>query len=143
MEFIYTLYNYLRSNLGTVLFVCLYVTLAIYPIKRFIREKNYPFGYRFFDYTGSFLFFVSPVLVVNTDFLGNIPPSLLTGLFLFIWGIGILCIGISLLLLPSKSVKNSVILKKKKGKWKLCIACGFYVLLLAIGFILNGYDVLI
>ena len=39
MEFIYTLYNYLRSNLGTVLFVCLYVTLAIYPIKRFIREK--------------------------------------------------------------------------------------------------------
>lgn len=138
MEFIYALYNYIQENLGSFLFICIYIILSIYLLKRFIRERHYPFIYRFFDYVGSFLFFVSPVLTVHIDFIFDIPSSILVGLILFLWGIGILCIGVSLLLLPHKSVENSVALKKRKSKWKLCIGCSFYVLLLAIGYILNG-----
>lgn len=138
MEFIYILYNYIQGNLECFLFICIYIILSIYLLKRFIREKHYPFIYRFFDYIGSFLFFFSPALTVHIELICDVPSSMLVGFILFLWGIGILCIGVSLLLLPYKNVENSVALKKRKGKWKLCIACSFYVFLLAIGYILNG-----
>ena len=113
--------------------VAFYLFLLLYLGKRYIHEKNYPVAYRFFAYFGSFLFFFWPLIlpcIVNKEMTDS---NIIVSIAFFIWSLGTICIGISLRLLPENSTIKDKSMQERKKYWKLCIGCGIYLIMLAVG----------
>lgn len=113
--------------------VAFYLFLLLYLGKRYIHEKNYPVAYRFFAYFGSFLFFFWPLILlclVNKEMTDS---NIIVSIAFFIWSLGTICIGISLRLLPENSTIKDKSMQERKKYWKLCIGCGIYLIMLAVG----------
>lgn len=113
--------------------VAFYLFLLLYLVKRYIHEKNYPVAYRFFAYFGSFLFFFWPLILlclVNKEMTDS---NIIVSIAFFIWSLGTICIGISLRLLPENSTIKDKSMQERKKYWKLCIGCGIYLIMLAVG----------
>ncbi len=113
--------------------VAFYLFLLLYLVKRYIHEKNYPVSYRFFAYFGSFLFFFWPLILlclVNKEMTDS---NIIVSIAFFIWSLGTICIGISLRLLPENSTIKDKSMQERKKYWKLCIGCGIYLIMLAVG----------
>lgn len=113
--------------------VAFYLFLLLYLVKRYIHEKNYPVAYRFFAYFGGFLFFFWPLIlpcIVNKEMTDS---NIIVSIAFFIWSLGTICIGISLRLLPENSTIKDKSMQERKKYWKLCIGCGIYLIMLAVG----------
>ena len=113
--------------------VAFYLFLLLYLVKRYIHEKNYPFAYRFFAYFGGFLFFFWPLIlpcIVNKEMTDS---NIIVSIAFFIWSLGTICMGISLRLLPENSTIKDKSMQERKKYWKLCIGCGIYLIMLAVG----------
>lgn len=113
--------------------VAFYLFLLLYLVKKYIHEKNYPVAYRFFAYFGSFLFFFWPLILlclVNKEMTDS---NIIVSIAFFIWSLGTICIGISLRLLPENSTIKDKSMQERKKYWKLCIGCGIYLIMLAVG----------
>lgn len=113
--------------------VAFYLFLLLYLVKRYIHEKNYPVAYRFFAYFGGFLFFFWPLILpclVNKEMTDS---NIIVSIAFFIWSLGTICIGISLRLLPENSTIKDKSMQERKKYWKLCIGCGIYLIMLAVG----------
>ena len=113
--------------------VAFYLFLLLYLVKRYIHEKNYPVAYRFFAYFGGFLFFFWPLIlpcIVNKEMTDS---NIIVSIGLFIWSLGTICMGISLRLLPENSTIKDKSMQERRKYWKLCIGCGIYLIILAIG----------
>ena len=113
--------------------VAFYLFLLLFLVKRYIHEKNYPVAYRFFAYFGSFLFFFWPLILlclVNKEMTDS---NIIVSIAFFIWSLGTICIGISLRLLPENSTIKDKSMQERKKYWKLCIGCGIYLIMLAVG----------
>ena len=95
--------------------VAFYLFLLLYLVRRYIRERKYPFAYRFFAYFGGFLFFFWPLIlpcIVNKEMTDS---NIIVSIGLFIWSLGTICMGISLRLLPENSTIKD---KSMQGSWK-------------------------
>ena len=113
--------------------VAFYLFLLLYLGKRYIHEKNYPVAYRFFAYFGGFLFFFWPLIlpcIVNKEMTDS---NIIVSIAFFIWSLGTICMGISLRLLPENSTIKDKPMQERKKYWKLCIGCGIYLIMLAVG----------
>ena len=83
--------------------VVFYIFMLLNLGRRYIRERKYPFAYRFFAYFGGFLFFFWPLIlpcIVNKEMTDS---NIIVSIALFIWSLGTICMGISLRLLPENS----------------------------------------
>ena len=110
-----------------------YIFMLLNLVRRYIRERKYPFAYRFFAYFGGFLFFFWPLIlpcIVNKE----MTDSNIVSIGLFIWSLGTICMGISLRLLPENSTIKDKSMQERRKHWKLCIGFGIYLIMLAIGF---------
>lgn len=95
--------------------VIFYIFMLLNLVRRYIRERKYPFAYRFFAYFGGFLFFFWPLILpclVNEE---TTDSNIIVSIALFIWSLGTICIGISLRLLPENSTIKD---KSMQGSWK-------------------------
>lgn len=113
--------------------VIFYIFMLLNLVRRYIRERKYPFAYRFFAYFGSFLFFFWPLILlclVNKEMTDS---NIIVSIAFFIWSLGTICIGISLRLLPENSTIKDKSMQERKKYWKLCIGCGIYLIMLAVG----------
>ena len=113
--------------------VIFYIFMLLNLVRRYIRERKYPFAYRFFAYFGGFLFFFWPLIlpcIVNKE---TTDSNIIVSIALFIWSLGTICIGISLRLLPENSTIKDKSMQERKKYWKLCIGCGIYLIMLAVG----------
>ena len=113
--------------------VAFYLFLLLYLVKRYIHEKNYPVAYRFFAYFGSFLFFFWPLILLCLVNKAMTDSNIIVSIAFFIWSLGTICIGISLRLLPENSTIKDKSMQERKKYWKLCIGCGIYLIMLAVG----------
>ena len=113
--------------------VAFYLFLLLYLVKRYIHEKNYPVAYRFFAYFGSFLFFFWPLILLCLVNKETTDSNIIVSIAFFIWSLGTICIGISLRLLPENSTIKDKSMQERKKYWKLCIGCGIYLIMLAVG----------
>ena len=113
--------------------VAFYLFLLLYLVKRYIHEKNYPVAYRFFAYFGSFLFFFWPLILLCLVNKETTDSNIIVSIAFFIWSLGTICIGISLRLLPENSTIKDKLMQERKKYWKLCIGCGIYLIMLAVG----------
>ena len=113
--------------------VIFYIFMLLNLVRRYIRERKYPFAYRFFAYFGGFLFFFWPLIlpcIVNKEMTDS---NIIVSIAFFIWNLGTICIGISLRLLPENSTIKDKSMQERKKYWKLCIGCGIYLIMLAVG----------
>ena len=113
--------------------VIFYIFMLLNLVRRYIRERKYPFAYRFFAYFGGFLFFFWPLIlpcIVNKEMTDS---NIIVSIALFIWSLGTICMGISLRLLPENSTIKDKSMQERKKYWKLCIGCGIYLIMLAVG----------
>jgi len=113
--------------------VIFYIFMLLNLVRRYIRERKYPFAYRFFAYFGGFLFFFWPLIlpcIVNKEMTDS---NIIVSIAFFIWSLGTICIGISLRLLPENSTIKDKSMQERKKYWKLCIGCGIYLIMLAVG----------
>lgn len=113
--------------------VIFYIFMLLNLGRRYIRERKYPFAYRFFAYFGGFLFFFWPLIlpcIVNKEMTDS---NIIVSIAFFIWSLGTICIGISLRLLPENSTIKDKSMQERKKYWKLCIGCGIYLIMLAVG----------
>ena len=113
--------------------VIFYIVMLLNLVRRYIRERKYPFAYRFFAYFGGFLFFFWPLIlpcIVNKEMTDS---NIIVSIALFIWSLGTICMGISLRLLPENSTIKDKSMQERKKYWKLCIGCGIYLIMLAVG----------
>ena len=95
--------------------VIFYIFMLLNLGRRYIRERKYPFAYRFFAYFGGFLFFFWPLIlpcIVNKEMTDS---NIIVSIAFFIWSLGTICIGISLRLLPENSTIKD---KSMQGSWK-------------------------
>ena len=113
--------------------VAFYLFLLLYLVKRYIHEKNYPVAYRFFAYFGSFLFFFWSLILLCLVNKETTDSNIIVSIAFFIWSLGTICIGISLRLLPENSTIKDKSMQERKKYWKLCIGCGIYLIMLAVG----------
>ena len=114
--------------------VILYIVMLLNLVRRYIRERKYPFAYRFFAYFGGFLFFFWPLILpclVNKEMTDS---NIIVSIALFIWSLGTICMGISLRLLPENSTIKDKSMQGRRKYWKLSIGFGIYLIILAIGF---------
>ena len=114
--------------------VIFYIFMLLNLVRRYIRERKYPFAYRFFAYFGGFLFFFWPLIlpcIVNKEMTDS---NIIVSIALFIWSLGTICMGISLRLLPENSTIKDKSMQGRRKYWKLCIGFGIYLIILAIGF---------
>ncbi len=111
-----------------------YLFWLLYLGKRYIRERKYPFAYRFFAYFGSFLFFFWPLILPYLVNKETTDTNMIVSIAFFIWSLGTIFIGISLKLLPENPMITSKSMQGRKKYWKLCIGCGIYLIMLAVGF---------
>lgn len=127
------IWNFYYCDFRGLTIVAFYLFLLLYLVKRYIHEKNYPVAYRFFAYFGSFLFFFWPLILlclVNKEMTDS---NIIVSIAFFIWSLGTICIGISLRLLPENSTIKDKSMQERKKYWKLCIGCGIYLIMLAVG----------
>lgn len=113
--------------------VIFYIFMLLNLVRRYIRERKYPFAYRFFAYFGGFLFFFWPLIlpcIVNKEMTDS---NIIVSIAFFIWSLGTICMGISLRLLPENSTIKDKSMQERKKYWKLCIGCGIYLIMLAVG----------
>ena len=113
--------------------VIFYIFMLLNLVRRYIRERKYPFAYRFFAYFGGFLFFFWPLIlpcIVNKEMTDS---NIIVSIAFFIWSLGTICIGISLRLLPENSTIKDKSMQERRKYWKLCIGCGIYLIMLAVG----------
>lgn len=113
--------------------VIFYIFMLLNLVRRYIRERKYPFAYRFFAYFGGFLFFFWPLILpclVNKE---TTDSNIIVSIAFFIWSLGTICMGISLRLLPENSTIKDKSMQERKKYWKLCIGCGIYLIMLAVG----------
>ena len=113
--------------------VIFYIFMLLNLVRRYIRERKYPFAYRFFAYFGGFLFFFWPLILpclVNKEMTDS---NIIVSIAFFIWSLGTICMGISLRLLPENSTIKDKSMQERRKYWKLCIGCGIYLIILAIG----------
>ena len=113
--------------------VIFYIFMLLNLVRRYIRERKYPFAYRFFAYFGGFLFFFWPLIlpcIVNKEMTDS---NIIVSIAFFIWSLGTICMGISLRLLPENSTIKDKSMQERRKYWKLCIGCGIYLIILAIG----------
>ena len=125
--------NFYYCDFRGLTIVAFYLFLLLYLVKRYIHEKNYPVAYRFFAYFGGFLFFFWPLILlclVNKEMTDS---NIIVSIAFFIWSLGTICIGISLRLLPENSTIKDKSMQGRRKYWKLCIGCGIYLIILAIG----------
>lgn len=114
--------------------VIFYIFMLLNLGRRYIRERKYPFTYRFFAYFGGFLFFFWPLIlpcIVNKEMTDS---NIIVSIALFIWSLGTICMGISLRLLPENSTIKDKAMQGRKKYWKLSIGFEIYLIILAIGF---------
>ena len=114
--------------------VIFYIFMLLNLVRRYIRERKYPFAYRFFAYFGGFLFFFWPLIlpcIVNKEMTDS---NIIVSIALFIWSLGTICMGISLRLLPENSTIKDKSMQGRRKYWKLSIGFGIYLIILAIGF---------
>lgn len=114
--------------------VIFYIFMLLNLGRRYIRERKYPFAYRFFAYFGGFLFFFWPLIlpcIVNKEMTDS---NIIVSIALFIWSLGTICMGISLRLLPENSTIKDKSMQGRRKYWKLSIGFGIYLIILAIGF---------
>ena len=114
--------------------VVFYIFMLLNLVRRYIRERKYPFAYRFFAYFGGFLFFFWPLIlpcIVNKEMTDS---NIIVSIGLFIWSLGTICMGISLRLLPENSTIKDKSMQGRRKYWKLSIGFGIYLIILAIGF---------
>ena len=114
--------------------VIFYIFMLLNLGRRYIRERKYPFAYRFFAYFGGFLFFFWPLIlpcIVNKEMTDS---NIIVSIAFFIWSLGTICIGISLRLLPENSTIKDKSMQGRRKYWKLSIGFGIYLIILAIGF---------
>ena len=114
--------------------VIFYIVMLLNLVRRYIRERKYPFAYRFFAYFGGFLFFFWPLIlpcIVNKEMTDS---NIIVSIALFIWSLGTICMGISLRLLPENSTIKDKSIQERRKYWKLSIGFGIYLIILAIGF---------
>ena len=114
--------------------VIFYIFMLLNLVRRYIRERKYPFAYRFFAYFGGFLFFFWPLIlpcIVNKEMTDS---NIIVSIALFIWSLGTICMGISLRLLPENSTITDKSMQGRRKYWKLSIGFGIYLIILAIGF---------
>ncbi len=127
------IWNFYYCDFRGLTIVAFYLFLLLYLVKRYIHEKNYPVAYRFFAYFGSFLFFFWPLILlclVNKEMTDS---NIIVSIAFFIWSLGTICIGISLRLLPENSTIKDKSMQERRKYWKLCIGCGIYLIMLAVG----------
>ena len=113
--------------------VIFYIFMLLNLVRRYIRERKYPFAYRFFAYFGGFLFFFWPLIlpcIVNKEMTDS---NIIVSIAFFIWSLGTICMGISLRLLPENSTIKDKSIQERRKYWKLCIGCGIYLIMLAVG----------
>lgn len=113
--------------------VIFYIFMLLNLVRRYIRERKYPFAYRFFAYFGSFLFFFWPLILLCLVNKETTDSNIIVSIAFFIWSLGTICIGISLRLLPENSTIKDKSMQERKKYWKLCIGCGIYLIMLAVG----------
>ena len=114
--------------------VIFYIVMLLNLVRRYIRERKYPFAYRFFAYFGGFLFFFWPLIlpcIVNKEMTDS---NIIVSIALFIWSLGTICMGISLRLLPENSTIKDKSMQGRRKYWKLSIGFGIYLIILAVGF---------
>ena len=114
--------------------VIFYIFMLLNLGRRYIRERKYPFAYRFFAYFGGFLFFFWPLIlpcIVNKEMTDS---NIIVSIAFFIWSLGTICMGISLRLLPENSTIKDKSMQGRRKYWKLSIGFGIYLIILAIGF---------
>ena len=114
--------------------VIFYIFMLLNLGRRYIRERKYPFAYRFFAYFGGFLFFFWPLIlpcIVNKEMTDS---NIIVSIALFIWSLGTISMGISLRLLPENSTIKDKSMQGRRKYWKLSIGFGIYLIILAIGF---------
>ena len=114
--------------------IIFYIFMLLNLVRRYIRERKYPFAYRFFAYFGGFLFFFWPLIlpcIVNKEMTDS---NIIVSIALFIWSLGTICMGISLRLLPENSTIKDKSMQGRRKYWKLSIGFGIYLIILAIGF---------
>ena len=114
--------------------VIFYIFMLLNLVRRYIRERKYPFAYRFFAYFGGFLFFFWPLILpclVNKE---TTDSNIIVSIAFFIWSLGTICMGISLRLLPENSTIKDKSMQGRRKYWKLSIGFGIYLIILAIGF---------
>ena len=114
--------------------VIFYIFMLLNLVRRYIRERKYPFAYRFFAYFGGFLFFFWPLIlpcIVNKEMTDS---NIIVSIALFIWSLGTICMGISLRLLPENSTIKDKSMQGRRKYWKSSIGFGIYLIILAIGF---------
>lgn len=113
--------------------VIFYIFMLLNLGRRYIRERKYSFAYRFFAYFGGFLFFFWPLILpclVNKEMTDS---NIIVSIAFFIWSLGTICMGISLRLLPENSTIKDKSMQERRKYWKLCIGCGIYLIMLAVG----------
>ena len=116
--------------------VIFYIFMLLNLGRRYIRERKYPFAYRFFAYFGGFLFFFWPLILPCIVIKEMTDSNIIVSIALFIWSLGTICMGISLRLLPENSTIKDKSMQGRRKYWKLSIGFGIYLIILAIGFML-------
>ena len=99
--------------------VAFYLFWLLYLGKRYIRERKYPFAYRFFAYFGRFLFFFWPLILPYLVNKETTDTNMIVSIAFFIWSLGTIFIGISLKLLPENPMITSKSMQGRKKYWKL------------------------
>ena len=128
-------WSYFLNNWSNIVLAISLIVTAICVIWRFIEERKYPLCYRVFDYLGCFLFFIGPVLGIVIGEWLKIGGANSGGLALMLWGIGAICTGVSLKLLPI----NCDTKVRRKKDWKMCVGIGIFIILYSLLFMICAF----
>lgn len=125
-------WSYLSANLPVIAEGILYSVIFIGLIWQYVKERNYPLHYRVLNYLGSFMFFMSFHLGLIIGNWLDLNRAIIGSLIVMLMGVGTLCVGIALNLLP-----ESYDVQSKKKNWKFCVGLGLFFILVSIYFTIN------
>ncbi len=115
-------WSYLSANLPVIAEGILYSVIFIGLIWQYVKERNYPLNYRVLNYLGSFMFFMSFHLGLIIGNWLDLNRAIIGSLIVMLMGVGTLCVGIALNLLP-----ESYDVQCKKKNWKFCVGLGLFL----------------
>ena len=125
-----------ENDLGLVAFWGLLIIMILRGIYTFIREKDAPVLYQFFNILGAILFWAACIYPFIAD---KIIPFEEEGIYICItldlMAVSSICIGIALKLMPAYLENASWNYRKKKKYWKWMILIGIYLFLFSVAFI--------